>query len=114
MRLTPAMRDALRRARHEPLRRVHRPGPGHPAWPASAPALAALARRELVKRSADISRRGYRMDVWTITDRGRAALEPRRVIRRLRPLYLAEGWPDLTTDAGRKMRGEPEVFREVA
>jgi hypothetical protein len=73
--LTPAMRDALRAARSQPLRRVHKLGPGRPPWPAPATSLAALVRRELVTRGAEVSRKGFRMDVWTITDAGVEALE---------------------------------------
>jgi hypothetical protein len=74
--LTPAMRDALRAARSQPLRRVHKPDePGRPPWPASSASLAALVRRGLVVRTAEVSRKGFRMDVWTITDAGVEALE---------------------------------------
>jgi hypothetical protein len=112
--LTPAMRDALRAARSQPLRRVHKPGPGRPPWPAPAASLAALVRRELVTRGAEVSRKGFRMDVWTITDAGVEALRPPHVVRQRRSLYLAEGWPDYTSDIGRAMRGEPEVMQREA
>jgi hypothetical protein len=109
--LTPAMRDALRAARSQPLRRVHKPDePGRPPWPAPAASLAALARRGFVVRSAEVSRKGFRMDVWTITDVGLEALRPVESTRRPRPLLIAEGWPDFTHAPGRAMRGEPGVL----
>jgi hypothetical protein len=87
--LTRAMRDALRAARSQPLRRVHKPDvPGRPPWPAHPASLAALVRRELVIRGAEVSRKGFRMDVWTITDAGVEALEfvavRRDIVRTLR------------------------------
>jgi hypothetical protein len=82
--LTPAMRDALRAARSQPLRRV--------------------------VRTAEVSRKGFRMDVWTITDVGVEALRPVESTRRPRPLLIAEGWPDFTYAPGRAMRGEPGVL----
>jgi hypothetical protein len=94
--LTPAMRDALRAARSQPLRRVHKPGPGRPPWPAPA--------------GSEVSRKGFRMDVWTITDAGVEALRPVESTRRPRPLLVAEGWPDFTYAPGRAMRGEPGVL----
>lgn len=108
--LTPNMRAALKAARAQPLRRVHDGRAGRPPWPAPAPTLAALARRELVRRGALVSRKGHRVDTWTITDAGREALEERFVVRRPRPLLIAEGWPDFTRDPGRAMRGEPGVL----
>lgn len=74
--LTPAMRDALRRARSEPLRRVHRPGPGRAPWPHHPSTLAALVRNGFVVRGEHHSRRGNRTETWTITDAGREALDP--------------------------------------
>jgi hypothetical protein len=78
--LTPAMRDALRAARSQPLRRVHKPDePGRPPWPAPAASLAALARRgfrgRCLQRTEQVSRKGHPMTVWTITDLGILSLE---------------------------------------
>src|SRR4051812_5814616 len=108
--LTANMRAALRAARSQPLRRVHKPGPGRPAWPAHPNTLAALVRLELVRRDARISRKGYPTDSWTITDAGREALRPHTVVRRRPPLLVAAGWPDFTRDTSRAMRGEPGVL----
>src|SRR4051812_2490544 len=84
--LTPAMRDTLRAARNQPLRRVHKPQPYRPPWPAHPSRLAALVRRGLLHRSADVSRKGYRMDTWTITDTGLLELEVVTVTKRPCPL----------------------------
>jgi hypothetical protein len=112
--LTPTMRAALERAKAEDgLRRVHKPGPGRPPWPAHPSTLAALVDRRLLERMLLLSRKGFLMDTWTITDTGRRALQPPRIIRRRRPLFLAEGWPDLTCDIARAMRHEPEALREM-
>jgi hypothetical protein len=81
--LTPAMRDALRAARSQPLRRVHKPEPGQPPWPAHPSRLAALVRRGLLTGPDERrSRKGHRMDVWTITDAGVEALDWRPPTRR--------------------------------
>jgi hypothetical protein len=76
--LTPAMRDALRAARHQPLRRVHRPDAGKPPWPAHPSTLAALCcpvRGRCLQRTEQVSRKGHPMTVWTITDLGILSLE---------------------------------------
>lgn len=113
--LTKPMRDALRRARSQPLRRVFDDRPGRPPWPAHPCTLVALRDRGLLTIGRRLSRQGFPIIEWSITDDGLQALEAKTIItRRLRPLYLAEGWPDYTSDIGRAMRGEPEVIREAA
>lgn len=87
--LTPLMQDALRRAAQQPLRRVHKPGPGQPPWPANPSTLSALVRRDLVAHSRIRNRHGWPTDVWTITDAGVTALKPKELWRKDRPIYLS-------------------------
>lgn len=89
MTLSPKMRDALTAARRGPLRRTHTPGEGKPAWPAHPSTLAALVRHGLLDRSEGRNRHGYRLDLWTITDAGRAELEPRHRFIEQRPRWMA-------------------------
>jgi hypothetical protein len=105
MKLTARMRDALEQARHAPLRRVLKPGPGAPPWPAHPGTLHALKRRELLARGELRNRDGWPVTTWTITDAGRQALQPPEIFRRERDVYLAHPNPDIsgdyTTDPGR-------------
>lgn len=70
------MRAALRAARSQPLRRVHKPGPGRPPWPAPHASLRALVNRGLLTDpDRQVSRKCYPMDVWQITPLGIESLE---------------------------------------
>jgi len=80
--MTTKMRDTLEVVRRGGLRRVHDDGPGRPPWPAPWQTLYALERRELVVRSRRISRKGWPIDEWAITEAGREALSPRPRTRR--------------------------------
>lgn len=116
MRLTQHMRDALTKAQHAPLRRVHKPGPGAPPWPAAPNTLRALLRRGLVELGQIRNRDGWPVTTWTITDTGRAALQPVEIFRTERPLYLArptKNSGDYTHDPSRRIDHLP-VFDEAS
>src|SRR4051812_28357236 len=83
------MTDALRRAQHAPLRRVHLPGPGRPPWPAAPATLRALIRHCLVEQGATRNRDGWPVDTWAITEAGRMALHPPPRQRAQRARFLA-------------------------
>jgi DNA-binding PadR family transcriptional regulator len=104
VKLTAAMRAALKQAKHAPLRRVHTPGPGQPEWPAHPLTLHALERHALVTRDTLRNRHGHPVTTWTITDSGRAALQPREIIRREPIMYLGRAVP--ATAAGTSGHGE--------
>lgn len=92
MKLTNNMRATLKLAKRGPLRRIHNPNhPGPPAWPANHATLAALVRHHLLERQQIKNKRGYNVNLWTITPAGRQALEPAERFREARPLYLARG-----------------------
>jgi DNA-binding PadR family transcriptional regulator len=100
-RLTEHMRTALNLATAGQLRRVHRPGPGRPAWPAPAITLHALVHRGLLATETLRNRHGYPTDVWTITQAGREALKAPRTTAAERPVYLrrpGKNAGDYTTD----------------
>lgn len=91
MKLTPAMREALTKAkRDDGLRRTHDGTPGKPAWPAPPATIAALIRHELVTHDQIRNRKAFLVDIWKITDTGREALEPSAGVRRdtVRRLHL--------------------------
>jgi hypothetical protein len=118
--LTPAMRAALRAARSQPLRRVHKPGNGKPAWPASPNTLYALTsieRGACLRRTERLSRQGHHVEEWWITELGVASLEF-VVVKRdpVRSLHIASGstrpmqlgmWVDMRMP-------EPEAVRLAA
>lgn len=109
--LTPQMRAALKAARSQPLRRVHKPGPGQPPWPAHHSTLSALVTgRGFLRRIERRSRNEHLVEEWWITELGLDALTPPSVTRCPRPLLIAEGWPDFTRDPSRALRGEPGVL----
>lgn len=77
MKLTTNMRAALNQAKSAgELRRVHTPGSGTPTWPFAWQTLHALTRHGLLEASQRLNRKQQRMQVWTITDTGRQALNP--------------------------------------
>jgi hypothetical protein len=86
--LTTAMRDALEEAAHDPLRRLHVNG-SLPPWPAHHSTLAALVGHGLLEHDRRLTKKGHRLEEWTITDAGQDALKPREIVKRDRPLYLA-------------------------
>lgn len=90
--LTKPMREALRRARSQPLRRVHKPGPGRPPWPAYHSTLTTLVNDGLLEQRDRLSRQGYLVDEWFITEFGVEALKP-VIVRRdiVRLLHVAGG-----------------------
>src|SRR4051812_27809352 len=113
MRLTGRMLEALTRAKHAPLRRVHLPGPGRPPWPAAPSTLAALVRHELVVVGTTRNRDGWPVQTWAITAAGRLALDPPPRERVQRAKFLAHtvtehGYlqPAYTDDPRRAMRDE--------
>lgn len=85
MNLTDRQRSALNDAIKQPLQRR----PPDRTWPANPSTLHSLTRRELVTYSKRRTRAGHLLEEWAITQTGRDALEPRLVIKRDRPLYLA-------------------------
>lgn len=107
MKLTTPMRNALEQAQHAPLRRVHNPTtPGKPPWPAHPSTLHALARHDLVTVDQIRNRHGYPTQLWTITDTGRQALQPKETFRQQRPVYLArptKNSGDYTNDPSRRI-----------
>jgi hypothetical protein len=105
-RLTRPMRNALEDAVRQELRRVH-DTPGPAAWPAHPSTLAALVRHELLTRSTRRSKRGHQLDAWTITDAGRAALQPRDIFRRQPDLYLTHAVPETTTGGHGEFTTDP-------
>jgi hypothetical protein len=120
VRLSEQMTDALTRAQHAPLRRVHRPGPGAPAWPAPPATLRALVRHELVVMGAIRDRDGWPVDTWTITDAGRLALHPPPRERVARAKFLAHSvtahgylQPAYTDDPRRAMRDDAGAIERV-
>jgi DNA-binding PadR family transcriptional regulator len=96
--LTAHMRATLIQTRRGPLRRPHPPGAGAPPWPAAATTLHALVRQELVTVAEVRNRHGWPVTMWTITDAGRAALEPRERFRHQPDVYLTSAVPDTVTD----------------
>jgi hypothetical protein len=98
MKLTARMRDALEQARHAPLRRVLKPGPGAPSWPAHPGTLHALERREFLARGEIRNRDGWPVTTWTITDTGRQALEPIERTKTEAPVYLRRPASDIAGD----------------
>lgn len=87
------MRDALDEAVCHELRRVY-DELGDAEWPAHPLTLAALVRHGLLVHSTRKSKRGHRLDAWTITETGREALQPRERFRRETLVYLARPVPD--------------------
>jgi DNA-binding PadR family transcriptional regulator len=124
VKLTAHMADALTSAQHAPLRRVHR-GPGAAPWPAPPVTLRTLIRRGLIEQDTIRNRDGVPVDTWTITDAGRAALQPPEIFRQDRPTFLADHrrapWcdpngpddnkDDYTTDPGHRI-DELEIVDE--
>jgi len=108
------MREALRRARKGPLRRVHNVEHGKPPWPAPAASLAALVKRALLVKDVRKTKAGDKLEEWTITDDGIEALKPPPVkVRQARPVFLTAKpqhvKADYTSDPTRAMNGEPEA-----
>lgn len=102
MRLTKPMRETLELARKQELRRVH-DGNGSPPGP-HINTLNALVRHELLAASERRTRRGHRLQAWTITDAGRQALQPREIHRTEELFYLnhtGRGAGDYTNDRTR-------------
>ena len=88
MKLTARMRETLQHAAKQDLRRVHDDKPGKPPWPAPPATLYALVRHELLEHARVRNRKGWHVDLWTITDTGRQALIPRELVIPDRPVYL--------------------------
>lgn len=104
--MTEHMRNALKKAKHAPLRRVHTPGPGKPPWPANACTLYALERHELLERRESRNREGLPVTLWEITEAGRSALRPVERVVDERPVFLARptrGSGDYTTNPARRI-----------
>jgi hypothetical protein len=119
-RLTAPQLEALQRARHAPLRRVHIAGPGRPPWPAAPATLRALLRRGLVELGTTRNRDGWPVDTWTITDAGRLVLDPPPRQRVERARFLAhstskEGYlqPAYTDDPRLAMRDDGGAIERV-
>jgi hypothetical protein len=89
--MTEQMRTALQDAAKQDLRRVHHDGPGAAHWPAHPASLAALVRRGYLKHTRLRSRKNLAVDVWTVTDAGKDALRPPRLIGSERPVFMARG-----------------------
>jgi hypothetical protein len=94
-RLTQKMRDALVEASRNPLRRLHDDLAGKPAWPVHPATLRALEARGVVEKTRRRTRKGWWLDEWAITDKGRQALVPASLVRADRPVYMAH--PSRTT-----------------
>lgn len=111
MKLTPRMRAALTDAKHRPLRRVHAPGPGKPAWPAHPASLAALVRHGLLEQGEARDKHANKVTTWTLTDAGRRELEPRHVFIEERDTWMARtgSGSDWTKDPGRRMDDAPRM-----
>lgn len=73
--MRPYMRAALEQAARHQIRRVHE-GPGKPVWEFSPATLHALVRREYLERTESKTKRGAKIETWTITELGKAALVP--------------------------------------
>lgn len=84
MKLTPNMRTVLTAAAKQELRR-----PPRNPWPAPWQTLHALVNHGLLQANTRKNRAGHDLNIWTITDTGRAALEPREIFRREALVYLA-------------------------
>lgn len=94
MKLSDRMREALEAASRNPLRRVHDNKPGRPAWPANPNTIAALVRHGLLEHDRRRNRKSFWFDEWTLSDKGREALEPSLPRARAdRPLYLSHPVP---------------------
>jgi hypothetical protein len=95
MKLSAPMRNALEAAARNPLRRTHDTTAGKPSWPAHPSTLAALVDekhgRGYLVRTEERNRKGFRVDVWTLTDAGREALHPPPRFRPDKPLFMAHG-----------------------
>lgn len=85
------MRDALEAASKHTLRRVHTGEPGSPAWEHHPGTLRALERRGWLEYSEIRSRQQNRVQLWTITDAGKDALRPPRLVGSERPVFMARG-----------------------
>lgn len=81
-RLTARAWETLTEARRGPLRRVHDVEHGQPRWPAHPSTLLSLVRRGLLACGERKSKKGHRLQEWTITDDGLEALNPPAVVRR--------------------------------
>jgi hypothetical protein len=88
--VTGHMRSALEAASKHPLRRVH-DGHGKPPWPAPAGSLAALVRRGWLERSEGLTKRGHKLETWTITEIGKEALRGPRWSATEKPIFMARG-----------------------
>jgi hypothetical protein len=98
VRLTANMRDVLAAAAKQELRRPPHEGPGARPWPAAWQTLYSLVNRGLLEASVRKNRAGHELEVWTITDTGRQALQPPEIFRRERDVYLAHPNPDISGD----------------
>lgn len=112
-RMSQRMVDTLRLSSgRDGIRRVHKPGPGQPPWPAHPLTLHALIGRGLVEVRETRNSKDYRVTVWTITDAGREALSPApRVVRdATRRLRVAGGTTLIPAGGGWEERriAEPE------
>jgi hypothetical protein len=111
MPLTANMREALQHAAKDPLRRVHKPGPGRPPWPASPSTLRALERRGLLEHTVIRNRHAHKVEVWTATEAGRQALEPPQRRQPVdRPRFIARpsrGGGDYTVSPQRALDTAP-------
>lgn len=88
--MTNNMRSALEAASKHPLRRVH-DTPGAPPWPAPSGSLRALVRRGYLELSEDKTKRGAKLETWIITEAGREALKPQKLIGSEKPVFMARG-----------------------
>jgi hypothetical protein len=107
MRLSDQMTEALQRARRGELRRVHKPGPGKPPWPAHPATIAALLNRGLLNHSRKPNRHAWPVDTWTLTEAGHEALAPPAPRSgRDRVRFLADrskSLTDYTSDPGKRI-----------
>lgn len=88
--MTGRMREALESASRQDLRRVHG-GPGSAPWPANANTLHALVAHGWLEHKRLTSRKGLPVDVWSITEEGKAALRGPRWSATEKPIFMARG-----------------------
>lgn len=107
MPLTQHMRQALQDAAKHALRRVHDDQPGKPLWPAPSGSLRALELRGYIERTETTSRNDHRVEIWSITELGKAALTTHWAAEQA-DQYVAVGG-GYTTDHSRAVDRDPQM-----
>lgn len=87
--MTGRMRTALQDALRSPVRRVHDQEHGRPAWKHHPATLHALRKRGWLEYVELRSRQGNLVQQWSVTELGRAALRPPKLVGTEKPVFMA-------------------------